>query len=299
MKRPQTIVFGILAVVIALAFTACPNSVESPPEPTTGSITGMALFNNGTNHGGIVITLEETDGPRSASVINASRIIATGGRNDEAASVARVTQTNPDGLFTFSDIPPGTYTLHASSQNSLERAVTISVIVRAGEESNAGILNLTHVGSISGQITVDGYGVPGFIVSVAGTSFMAITCDEGLFTISGVPTGEHSLIVARGDFTIFFAEPVEVSGGIDTEVEPKNITGAMLDNTPRVVDGYWWVGDLNLGVQAQGPQGGTPHIGQNGTGGSGTATSAFPYGDRRVFPLCGKGSLPPNQRIPS
>ena len=263
MKRPQAVVFGILAVVTALALTACPNPVDPPPEPTTGHITGMALFNGGANHGGIVITLEETDGPLSASVANASRGIATGVRSNGRASVTRVTQTNSDGLFTFSDIPPGTYTLYASSQDSLERAVVISVTVIAGEESDVGTLNLTHVGSISGQITVNGYGTMGFIVSVAGTSFMAVTCDQGLFTIGGVPIGEHRLILVRGDLTIFFAEPVEVLGGADTEVDTKDIASETLDNTPRIVDGYWWVGNNNLKVSAQGQQGATPHIGPN------------------------------------
>ena len=269
MKKTQAILCGIITALFTLAFTACPNSVESPSTPpqetTTGSITGWALFTHGEDNGGIIITLEETSGPRSASVIRASLGTAAGARGAGASPVVAITQTNADGSFDFGNIPPGTYTLHASSRDSLERAVATSLTVKANEVSNAGTLKLTPVGSISGQITVDDHGAMGFIVSVAGTSLMAVTGDDGAFTIGGVPAGSHSIIVVRGNFTAFFAQTANMSGGTDTELYPKNITGTALGNAPRIgPNGNWWVGSRDLGVRAQGPQGEIPHIGSNG-----------------------------------
>ena len=264
MRRPQAILSGVVLALFTLAFAACPNSIEPPLAPpqeaTTGSIAGWALFSQGEDNGGIMITLEETIGPRSASVIRAGQ--GTGGG---PAPVVAVTQTDTDGSFAFGDIPPGTYTLHASSRGSLERAVAINVTVRANTVSSVGTLSLTPVGSISGRITVDGYGSPGFIVSVAGTSFMAVTGEGGTFTIGGVPAGTHRLIVVRGNFTAFFAQRANVSGGTDVELRPKNITGTALSNAPRIgPNGNWWVGERDLGVRIQGEDGEVPHVGENG-----------------------------------
>jgi len=265
MKKARIIGYGILAVALALAFTACPTSVESEPElePTTGSVIGRAVFTGSEDNSGIIITLEEMIGNRSVSVINANRGI--GARSAGERSITALTQTDASGSFALSGIPPGTYILHALSRDSMEAAAT-SVIVEAGEEFDAGELVLMLVGSIYGQITVDGSNARamGFIVSVAGTSFMAVTCEYGQFTISGVPAGEgHRLLVVRGDFTVFFEQPANVSGGGRTRMVSKNISSMSMDI--RIgSNGNWWIGDRDLGVPAQGAQGYAPHIGSNG-----------------------------------
>ena len=67
MKRRQTVAYGIFAVVLALAFTACPGTNQ--PEPDTGSVAGTAVFPGG--EGGIAITLmlEAAHGQFSSYVV--------------------------------------------------------------------------------------------------------------------------------------------------------------------------------------------------------------------------------------
>jgi len=86
----------------------------------------------------------------------------------------------------------------------------------------------TATGSISGQITVDGQGAMGFIVSVEGTPLMAITCEDGMFAIQGVPAGDnYRLIATIGDFTAFFYGTFTVLHGEDTRVAPKVLSSSV------------------------------------------------------------------------
>jgi len=265
MKRTQTVVFGLLAVILALSFTACPGptqpTLEQEPPATTSSITGRAVFSDGTDSGGIVITLEGTDGLRSASMVSAGRSLA-GTRSIGAGSFIAATQTMADGSFTLSDIPAGTYILHASSRDSMEQAVAIGVTVAAGEVLGLETLMLTPVGRIAGRIVVDGGDSDawGFLVSVAGTSFMSVTDIGGRFTISGVPAGDdHHIIITRGHFTALFTPYAQtVTGGQTTYVGNKYITGTDLDIASVVSigpNGNWWINGVDTNIPARGPEG--------------------------------------------
>ena len=251
----------VLAVALAWMFVACPDpttTTQTPtptPTPTTGSITGSAVFTDGTEHGGILITLEATDGLRSASIVRANRGLAAGAQSLGARSFVASTHTAADGSFRLDDVPAGSYVLYASSQDTLEQAVRVGVIVTADEVSNAGTLRLTPVGSISGQILVDDStaGAMGFIVGVAGTSFMAITDTNGMFTISGVPTGNHFVIIIRGNFTALFAPTAQaVHAGQTTNLGYRNITGDELMESVVTIgpNGNWWVNGVDTGIPA-------------------------------------------------
>ena len=174
---------GVIAffAVIGFSMTACPVP-DTTVTPETGSVNGKALFNNSGNHAGITISLEKTDGLRSVAAVSAARGMVEGARSiDGARAILSNKQTNEQGEYEFDKLIPGSYTIYASSQNSLEKAVLTNVIVAAGSAVTADDLNLTAVGSITGRIVLDETetGNLGFLVCVAGTSFMAATADNG------------------------------------------------------------------------------------------------------------------------
>ena len=262
-------------VVIVLVSLACTNPVnQSSVQPATGSVTGKAVFANSENHSNITITLEQTDGLRSVAVIDTGRSLAEGAPSARVMSIIGIRsvvtaiKTASDGSYTIRNVPAGIYTLYASSQNSMEKAVTRNINVRANEVFDAGTLILTPVGSISGKITVDGNGAMGFLVSVAGTSFMAVTSGDGTFTISGVPAGSgYMIIVMKGNYTTFYtSDPLSVSGGVTTDMEAKNITSPELfdgsdgsDGSDITIgeNGNWYIDGEDTGVSAKGEKGDT------------------------------------------
>jgi len=127
MKRRQTVVCGILAAVLALAFTACPGPNQM--EPGTGSVAGTVVFTEGEGGIAITLTLEAVAGRFSLDYVLGDE---TGG------SVP----------FRFDDVPPGIHALYASWQSTPEseplRGFVRNVEVRAGIEYPLGniIINL-------------------------------------------------------------------------------------------------------------------------------------------------------------
>ncbi|MDR0301371.1 MAG: hypothetical protein LBI04_03555 [Treponema sp.] len=269
MKLTKTFGFGIFAVLFVLAFTACQNPTDMPPEKTaqTGAITGrVTVTDTQTGIGGIAITLESSDGTFSQSVLSANRSIAGGARSISGSrAIAGNTTTAADGKFTLSNVPAGNYFLYASSQGSLEKAVRANVTVRANQTFDTGILPLTPVGSITGTITFNSASdnVWGFIVSVSGTSLMAMTDTQGRFTISGIPTGEYTILVMKGLFTGFFSgnptTKVSVTGGssVPLSIGNRNVsTDELLTGNVSISDdGYWIINGVKTNHKAVGEDG--------------------------------------------
>ena len=233
------VLFVLTAIVLFILF-ACemptalsPFTPPTTPTPTSGpgsasefgSISGKAYLINRSDHGGINIMLEKTDGLRSASVTAQSRSLAAGSRSIGSPSFLDSTQTDSSGTYTFNNVSPGLYTIYAHHPELGEKAVTInSVAVQAGGTATAPAMSLTPTGNITGRIKLDGNetGNWGFLVSIAGTSYMAVTADDGRFTISGVPEGDgYSIIIMKGSYIDFWsASPVSVSGGAITTLSP-------------------------------------------------------------------------------
>jgi hypothetical protein len=191
----------ILPLAIALlCVMACshPNDSGSEQRPATGAIAGKAVYKGGTDHSGIVITLESTDGLRAASVT------ASAGRSALSRSVAASTVTGSDGSYRFDGVVSGMYTVYAVSRNATEKAVTTNVAVFPGQTSSAGELLLTLTGGFTGKVEVNGEEAnAGVLVFVANTSFMAMTDSAGNFTISDVPANEagYQVIAMKGSHT--------------------------------------------------------------------------------------------------
>ena len=115
MKRRQTVVCGILAAVLAVAFSACPGPNQM--EPGTGSVAGTVVFPEGEGGIAITLTLEAAGGQFSLEYVV----------TDEAGGSVP---------FRFDDVPPGNHVLYASWRSTPEseamRGLVRNVEVRAG-----------------------------------------------------------------------------------------------------------------------------------------------------------------------
>ena len=199
-------------------------STTEPEVTATGKISGTVKQNGieDCNRSGIILTLEKTDGLSTQTAIQT------------AALPSCVTPF--DGSFLFENLEPGIYTVYALSPKSSPslKAVCTNVVVRAAETTVAETLKLTATGSIKGKITLDNSltGNTGFLVFVAGTSYMAMTDDAGNYTISGVPAGEGYLVVATKNGVIHnLSSNITVTANGSTSMINNNFTSAEIDNT--------------------------------------------------------------------
>jgi uncharacterized repeat protein (TIGR02543 family) len=216
-------VLGISMIFSWVLLVGCTSPTGPGSGVQPGEISGKALFSNAADHTGITINLEKTDGLISASVsrsLNAGRAVYSDGET--------ATATAEDGSYRFTGVNPGTYTVYASFQKSKERAVATNVTVLAAQASTADDLNLTPVGSIKGKITLDGTatGNSGFLVLVAGTSYMAMTGDDGSFEISDVPAkAGYQVYITKGTYTAIW-NTVTVNAGAANDLGTKALTSA-------------------------------------------------------------------------
>ena len=212
-------------VFLFLAFFGITSCKQSPEilnvenQTQTGSISGTVMYSNvtGKNHAGITVSIEKTDGLRTLAVEKAAS-----GRSLSACarSIISNTVTTKDGSYTFKNLEPGTYTVYAASTCSMERAVYTNVSVRASETSVVDVLKLTATGSITGRITTNGKtsGNTGYIVFVAGTSYIAMTDNAGNYTISGVPAGKYQVVATKDGVTQILNSSVKVSPDTATTI---------------------------------------------------------------------------------
>ena len=200
-----TTIVSLFLLLTAVSCSVDSGITESNSSSTaTGKISGKVTFSNvdESANGGIMVTLDKTDGLRTLAV---SHSASSRSLEDSARTVVDNSITAKDGSYSFSNLEPGTYTVYAASTYSAERAVCTNVVVRSAETTIADTLKLTATGSIRGTITIDENesGNTGFLVFVAGTSYMAMTDDAGNYTISGVPAGSGYQLVATKNGVIF------------------------------------------------------------------------------------------------
>lgn len=227
MKNVMKCLFGLLVLTFVLGcpdpITGGPETSETPTAPTTGIISGRAVYAGVDNHEGIHITVEKLDDTGSKGI---------------AKGIEAKTVTDATGNFTVQDVEPGDYTVYASSPDSVEMAVAVNLTVAAGKTVSTGDLQLTPTGSISGTVIVNGTntGNLGCTVFIAGTSFVAMTDDSGKFTLSNVPVRTaHTIVVMKGTEQLT-TQSVNVTAGIDTAVGTINVTAGGDNSTVQYSD---------------------------------------------------------------
>ena len=245
-------IFAIFVIASVFCGVGCKPEVEiKPTEKETGTIQGKAFYSNDNvdNHSGIQITLVSTDGLRSVAYCE-SRGIATNAR-----SVSDIKTTSEDGSYSFENIPVGTYTIWASSRNSVEEAIETNVNVTANEVVTANDLNLVATGNIKGTITIDGKTdkTLGLDVFIAGTSYVAKVGPTGNYEISKVPSSKgYMLCVQKGEYTTIISEDLEVKAKETIEVDCKNLLSKdwILENETQTNLTFKWLGEFATAPEA-------------------------------------------------
>lgn len=141
-------------------------------KPVNGASVRMVLASNA-----LLDAVTKNNGLASARAAVAFRLSA--GAQTEFNGL-----TDAAGKYTFTGVPEGDYTLSAVTPNGAQIITNLSV--RASSVPAPDMV-LKPLGTISGQVTLNGAGVAGAVVYAKGTSFAAITDASGNYKISGVP----------------------------------------------------------------------------------------------------------------
>ncbi len=145
------------------------------------------------------------------------------------------TTTDPAGMFTFSEIPIGEYTLMAM-RDQAHQVVRTNVVVGAVSQVD---VQLTPTGSITGTVAISGETFLGsIIVYLEGTSYVAVTDSTGHFTISNVPAGTFRIQAQKGGMISAFqtvtVQPGTVNALPGIVLDPINLPNtAKLSGTIR------------------------------------------------------------------
>ena len=201
---------------------------------TYGSISGKVSYSDGSDCSDIWVSIEKTDGLRTAAVTNISKIAESDSSEAARSAISArssstqlsMKQAAKNGNYSFNNLEAGTYTVYASSNDSKEKAVYTNVTVRAGTLTQAD-LKLTPTGSITGKVILDGTNInnQGFIVCLSGTSYLAVTTKDGTFTIDDIPVGKsYNLAVIYGTYTYFVTKTVTPKKGETSSVGNINLT---------------------------------------------------------------------------
>jgi hypothetical protein len=100
-------------------------------------------------------------------------------------------------------------------------------------------LQLTPIGSLLGRIKLDGNETDnlGFLVFIAGTSYMAMTNDAGNFTIRGIPAGSgYEVVIMKGSYTSVWTASQTVTGGGSANLGDKTVNSSDINGMGGTVD---------------------------------------------------------------
>jgi alpha-tubulin suppressor-like RCC1 family protein len=168
-----------VALLIFVALSACGGggggggSGGGSTGASSGGMRGTATFVGQTNSAGILISTESQAAP---------------------GVVAGQTTTDTQGKYTLTGLSAGTYNVYASSNLSLEKAISTTAAVTVGTTSAVSPFALTPVGSVTGTATLNGAGnTAGVAVFLEGINSSAYTDGVGNYKIYNVPVGAYTI----------------------------------------------------------------------------------------------------------
>ena len=100
--------------------------------------------------------------------------------------------SDPDGLFSIDNVPPGEYTV-AASHPDYAKSLSPGTTVLPGTDITDFRIVLTGGGCVSGQFTIDGEPQAGKTIQLIGAGGMhtIVTDDQGRFDLSGLSPGTY------------------------------------------------------------------------------------------------------------
>lgn len=237
MKKTLRLAVFVLLTTALLLFAGCDALTgalqqleQNQVSGETGIVTGKVAFANSTGDlSRVKVTLVPVDSgvysTELCAVPEFKDILPTSAARTARTATTTSAYASVNGSYTFSNVEPGNYTIYASLQDSLEKAVATNIEVRASATVNAELLSLTATGSIVGTVTLDGTatGNEGFLVLVSGTGYFSSTDEEGNFNIPYVPAGKnYSLLILRGLYIVPWKN-IQVTAGSSVLAGSKNI----------------------------------------------------------------------------
>ena len=227
----KKILFTLIVLFLGLFTCSCTivlNQPEGKNQNNNSSksknciITGKVFYSNSNDSSSIKVYIDKNEGLFTTQVLSAT---------DPGRSVVSFLNCTSDGTYRFENLEEGIYTVYATSSDSTEKAVCRSISVNQNQTVELPDMTLTATGSISGKISVVDSPKQnlGFIVFIAGTSFMAATDSQGNFKISGVPANpDYQIIVSKGTYSFLWKSNVNVTLLENTDIGEFKITSNVL-----------------------------------------------------------------------
>jgi hypothetical protein len=151
-------------------------------------------------------------------------------------------KTDENGSFYFDNVPVGVYTVTASSDLSHKKAILTNVIVEKSRVTELEVIKLKATGNIKGSVTIDNTkdNVFGIDILVLGTSYSAVTDEEGKYEISDVPVKNegYSLALRKDGYTYIFQRNVTVNPGNTIDIKNIDLKSSELNSNSLIWKGF-------------------------------------------------------------